>query len=414
MGSVASQRRGNPVNRVIRLGFLVLPLVGGCPLDPAAPYQSAVDARIGISTTNGDAPLHVVVSAAGSTSSRGAIVKYTWDFAEQARSEEMTAEHTFRSPGRYPVTLTVVDVAGEQDSTRVFVRVRGGDVTAVISADRLSGPAPLAVTFDGTNSTAVDDTILDYFWDFGDNEQSRLATPTHVYNFAGSYTVTLRAVSAGGVVGAAEATVTVGAGTAAGASLQFNGSQYANLPVAAEAALSAFTFEAWCNPDSDGGTLVNFGLPNVAIDVSPTNGVITVRAGAESFEAVTALEVNRWQHIAVSYSSDAGAAVYRAGEPVASLGLSGEWNVTLLSLGAGFRGKLARVRFWSVSRSDSEIAASVTADLTGFEEGLLGDWPLSEGGGQTLQNNANGGQNGTLGASDAPEAADPAWSADSP
>ena len=60
------------------------------------------------------------------------------------------------------------------------------------------------------------------------------------------------------------------------------------------------------------------------------------------------------------------------------------------------------------------ITAGVNGTLTGFEEGLLGDWPLSTGSGQTLQNNAEGGENGVRGASDTAEPADPAWSSDSP
>jgi PKD repeat protein len=400
------------VNRLSALSLMLLPLIGGCPLDPSVDPPSAVEARIVISTTSGDAPLHVVVSGGQSSSSRGAIVSYTWDFAGQAGSEEAVAEHTFHSPGRYPITLTVVDAAGEQGSARIFVRVRGGEVTAVINADRLSGPAPLVVQFDGTASSAVDDTILDYFWDFGDNEESRQSAPSHRYDFAGTYTVTLRAVSAGGVEGVAETTITVGA--AAAASLQFNGTQFASLAVASDAALSAFTFEAWCNPENDGGTLVNFGAPNVGIAVSPADGTITVRAAGESFDTAAAVGAGHWQHIAVAYSGEAGATVYLAGQPVGTLSLGGESNVTLLSLGAGFRGKMARVRFWSVARSDTEIAAGVSGTLTGFEEGLLGDWPLSEGNGQMLHNHADGGDSGTLGAGDAAEAADPAWSTDGP
>ena len=208
-------------------------------------------------------------------------------------------------------------------------------------------------------------------------------------------------------------TVAVGA-DGASASLQFNGNQYASLPVLSADPLSAFTFEAWCNPDIEGGTLVNFGVPNVAIDVSPAEGAITLRADGEPLAAAAALQAGRWQHLAVSYSSDTGAVVYLAGTPVGTLPLTGDFSVTLLSLGAGLRGKVAAVRFWSVGRSDTEIAADVFGTLSGFEEGLLGDWPLNAGTGQTLRNNAGGGENGTLGPSDAPEAADPAWSTDSP
>ena len=395
------------------VGLTAVLLIGGCPFgDPAARYQSTIDAQIGIATTSGEAPLRVLVSGAESTSARGSIVSYTWDFAGEATADTMTAEHTFTRPGRYPITLTVVDGAGEQGSARIDVRIRGGSVTAVITADRLSGPAPLGVQFDGGESSAIDDTILDYYWDFGDNRQSRLTAPFHLYLNAGTYAVELRAVSAGGVEGYAEATVTVGAG-AADSSLQFNGTQYATLPVTSAEPLSAFTFETWCNPDAAGGTLVNFGVPNVGIDISPGVG-ITVRAGSESYDVTAGVTPGQWQHVAVSYAGETGATVYLGGAPVGTLALTGEYTVTLLSLGAGFHGKLADVRFWSISRGETEIAAGVQGTLTGFEEGLLGDWPLSAGSGQTLANNAADGESGTRGTSNADEPADPAWSNDSP
>lgn len=398
---------------VCAVSLATMLLLGGCPLgDPAQRYQSTIDAQIGISATSGEAPLQVSVSGAQSTSERGSIVSYHWDFAGEASADTVTAEHTFTLPGRYPITLTVVDSAGEQASARIYVRASGGSVTAVITADRLSGPAPLGIQFDGSSSTAVDDTILDYYWDFGDNEESRLTAPFHVYYSPGTYTVELRAVSGGGVEGYAEATVTVGA-DAGGSSLQFNGTQYATLPVADDEALSAFTFEVWCNPDAMAGTLVNFGVPNVGIDVSLSNGV-TVRSGTDSYNVAAAILPGQWQHVTVGYSNDAGATVYVGGTPVGTLPMTGEFNVALLSLGAGFHGKLAEVRFWSIRRADTEIAADVQGTLTGFEEGLLGDWPLSAGSGQTLQNNADGGEVGVRGASEGAEAADPAWSSDSP
>jgi PKD repeat protein len=406
--------RAGVAARVLLLVALAFPLlITGCPFDLPDP-QSPVEALIGISITSGDAPLRVVVSAEQSSSTNGAITQYVWDFAGQARSEEMTAEHTFLSPGRYPINLTVTDESGEQASARVYVRVRGGTVTAVINASRLSGTAPLTITFDGRDSIAVDDTILDYSWDFGDGGDSRSASPIHTFISAGTYTVTLTVESAGGVTGIAEATVTVEGGGAASASLQFNGTQFATLPVATDGALSAFTFEAWCKPEASGGTLVNFGVPNVGIDVSPSIGSIAVTSGSQTSDATATLQTSRWQHVAVSYSSDAGAAVYLAGQRLATLALTGEFDVAQLSLGAGFQGKIARVRFWSVARGDAEVAAGVSGDVSGFAEGLLGDWPLDEGSGQTLRNNADGGEDGTLGTSDAKETSDPAWSADAP
>lgn len=386
-------------------------LVGGCPIGDSDDDQSGIDAQIGISATSGDPPLRVVVSGAESTSENGSIVSYSWNFGDEASADTVTAEHTFEEPGRYAVTLTVVDSAGEEASAGVYVRIRGGEVTAVITANQVSGPAPLAVQFDGSESTAVDDTILDYYWDFGDGEESRLTAPFHVFEVAGTYPIDLRVVSAGGVEGSTEATVTVG--SAADASLQFNGSQYADLPVTSGDSLSELTFETWCNPDEAGGTLVSFGTPSITIEVTPDVG-ITVESDDESYDVAASVTSGQWQHVALSYASDDGATVYLDGSPVGTVPLSGEFDVTLLSLGSGFQGKAAEVRFWSVSRDETSIADDMEETLTGYEQGLLGDWALDDGSGQTLDNNAAGGEDGTRGSSEDDETADPAWSSDSP
>jgi len=400
------------VRRIILVGLSAVVIAGGCPLDPSARFQSGVTARISVSSTTGEAPLHVVVSAAESTSERGTITGYAWDFAGQYQANGLTAEYTFTQPGRYPVTLTVTDSRGEQNSSRVFVRVSGGDVTAVITADPLSGPEPLLVHFDGTQSSATGDTILDYTWDFGDGAQSRESAPMHVYEHAGEYTVTLRVVSGGGLEASAQATITVGEGVSA--SLQFNGSQFATLPVTTADPLTALTIEAWINPEDAGGTVASFGVPNIALSVSPSAGLISVRHGSDAVDLGASVRVGQWQHIALSYTDGESATVYLDGLPVGVVALEGTVFATNVTLGAGYRGKIARVRFWSTGRSAADIAAGAAGQLTGFEEGLLGDWPLADGSGQTLGNHAAGGTAGTLGASEAPEATDPAWSSDAP
>lgn len=385
---------------------------GGCPIDSSGSNQSAIDVKIGITTTQGEAPLRITVTGAGSSSKRGAITKYSWDFAGEASSEGVTAMHTFTRPGRYPIKLTVTDVWGEQAVGQIYVRVSGGPVTAVITADKLSGAAPLIVQFSGADSSATDDVILDYHWDFGDGSASRVTSPLHTFQKAGTYAVKLKAVSAGGVEGHAETAITV-TGSAAAGCLQFNGAQYASLPVAADSSLSAFTVEIWCNPDADGGTVVTFGIPNLSIDVIPGTG-IAIRSGGSAFYVGGAILAGRWQHVALSYKSGEGFKAYLNGAAMGTAALEGNFAVTLVSLGAGYRGKLARVRFWSSARTEAEIAADVYGVLTGFEEGLLGDWPLDRGQGQVLTNKANGGQDGTRGLSTADEAADPAWSNDGP
>jgi glucose/arabinose dehydrogenase len=67
--------------------------------------------------------------------------------------------------------------------------------TAAVTADVMSGPAPLTVEFDGSASADPDpgDTLT-YSWDFGDGTaptETTTPTVTHVYSTAGSFTAAL-------------------------------------------------------------------------------------------------------------------------------------------------------------------------------------------------------------------------------
>jgi PKD repeat protein len=65
---------------------------------------------------------------------------------------------------------------------------------AVLSADTLSGTAPLTVNFSSAGSFDPDGNIVSYQWDFGDQTTSNQANPTHIFTTAGSYTVVLTVV----------------------------------------------------------------------------------------------------------------------------------------------------------------------------------------------------------------------------
>ncbi|MGB2983589.1 MAG: PKD domain-containing protein, partial [Candidatus Bipolaricaulia bacterium] len=52
---------------------------------------------------------------------------------------------------------------------------------ARIGASALSGPSPLVVTFDGSDSRDSDGNIVGHLWDFGDGESATGETATHTY-----------------------------------------------------------------------------------------------------------------------------------------------------------------------------------------------------------------------------------------
>ncbi len=72
--------------------------------------------------------------------------------------------------------------------------------TAVITPRPASGTAPFPVNFDGSSSTAgLNNSIVDYRWDFGDGNIGKGATVSHTYIRGGSYTATLTVETTEGV-----------------------------------------------------------------------------------------------------------------------------------------------------------------------------------------------------------------------
>jgi PKD repeat protein len=77
-------------------------------------------------------------------------------------------------------------------------------VMARIAADKISGPMPLTVAFDGSGSVG---TGLTYAWTFGDGATSAAQKPQHTYTAGGSYKVKLT-VSNGSASGSDSITIT--------------------------------------------------------------------------------------------------------------------------------------------------------------------------------------------------------------
>lgn len=381
-------------------------MICGCPLTGPVGTTDIVDAVIGASATRGPAPLTVTFSGGSSTSRGGAVTAFRWEFGGGATADGADATFTFNTPGRYPVTLRVTDAAGNVGVEILDIRVQGQNPTAVIAADRDRGERPLLVRFDGTASSAPDDMILDYFWDFADGQTSRLPAPQHVFSFRGQFIVTLRVVTAGGAEGSVTKVITVTDGTA---SLQFDGAQLATLPVEPAQTLAEFTLEAWCLPAVRGGTLADIGNRALLLEVLPETNVIRLQRGNDAFEVVAAGLAGDWIHVGLSYDAG-GATVILNGTALETVAFAGDVAIPSIRIGTDFEGRIADVRLWSVARTAAEINAQATIRLSGSERNLLAYWPIDEGSGEILQNRAPAGADGFLGTSDAIEPVDPAWS----
>jgi PKD repeat protein len=90
--------------------------------------------------------------------------------------------------GTYPI-LTASYIEGSVNQAPI----------AVLSADEVSGNAPLTVNFSSVGSYDPDGNLVSYLWDFGDQSSSTETNPSHIYNNAGSYNVTLKVFDNGGL-----------------------------------------------------------------------------------------------------------------------------------------------------------------------------------------------------------------------
>ncbi|PKA99444.1 VCBS repeat protein [Flavobacteriaceae bacterium MAR_2009_75] len=97
--------------------------------------------------------------------------------------------------GEYIFRLTVTDDENKTASDEVTVTVNPEMVVTEVpiakaTADIVSGPAPLEVQFNGTESMSSEG-VLSYLWDFGNEDNSSETNPTYLFNTVGTYQVSL-------------------------------------------------------------------------------------------------------------------------------------------------------------------------------------------------------------------------------
>ncbi len=134
------------------------------------------------------------------------IVSYEWQFGTGRSATGMIVSKSYDTAGKYNVTLTVTDDAGNKNtvSEEVEVQASGGSGgTAEFSALPNPSTAGATVTFDASASSPPSgETITNYLWTYGDTATLfSFTTPTgasHVYGVANTYTVTLTVTFSGG------------------------------------------------------------------------------------------------------------------------------------------------------------------------------------------------------------------------
>lgn len=223
---------------------------------PVAVFTTTPDTAIGAG------PLPVIFDASGSHDPDGAITGYQWDFGDGATGTGSTVSHTFMS-GTYTVTLSVEDDEGHTSSVTGQVLVDNTPPLAqfTVSVDPATGPAPLTVQFDASESSDADGSIVSYAWEFGTSGTGSGVSPEHTFLRSGNQTVTL--------------TVTDNEGATATADLLVIVSNASPVAAASVTAVDGYevSFSAAGSYDPDGGPLT------YSWDVADGSSIIT----AETF-----------------------------------------------------------------------------------------------------------------------------------
>ncbi|MFE7845374.1 PKD domain-containing protein [Microbacterium sp. NPDC057407] len=173
-------------------------------LGAPAPHEAPV-AVIGANTTG----LTTAFDGTGSTASGGATVTgYAWDFGDGATSTEAKPTHTYAA-GTYTAKLVVTDSTGATSAAKTV------SITAAHAAPVASFTASatgLALSVNGSGSTASDGATLSHSWNWGDSTAAGTgATASHTYAAPGTYTVTLTVTDSLGSSATTSQSVTVSA-----------------------------------------------------------------------------------------------------------------------------------------------------------------------------------------------------------
>ncbi len=137
-----------------------------------------------------------VVNFLDLSSSQAGITSWHWDFGTGDTSIAQFPTYVFSQNGQYHVTLRVTDRFGCEDQLikRQFINLK--PPIADFNLNQARGCQGLPVSFSDQSSS--DTTILAWFWDFGDNATSTQRNPSHIYQTAGTYTVSLTITDAKG------------------------------------------------------------------------------------------------------------------------------------------------------------------------------------------------------------------------
>jgi PKD repeat protein len=255
------------------------------------PPQPGLQVFADAAPRQGEAPLFVQFKS--SVTGGQPPYKYEWDLGDGSPMSTIeNPSHTYVNPGVYYAYLHASDSSnldGYSPKIEIIVDKPTNPLIVTSSASPTSGPAPLAVAFDGAASGGS--PPYSYLWDFGDGAQDSFPKTSHVYSSPGIYTAVLASWDQAGRKGAAAPIqidvtsqpllVVIGASPTSGQqplTVQFSSSVSGGVP--------PYTY-SWDFGDSTGGT----GNQPVHTYFNPGTFYATLTVGDQSGQAVTSAPI---------------------------------------------------------------------------------------------------------------------------
>ena len=124
----------------------------------------------------------------------GDVLTYSWEFGDGTRGQGRSIEHTYSSPGIYPVSLTIDDghgLSNSMSSAKMAAYVNAPP-RAVIEVNSQTVCAGELVLFDAGKSEDPEKGLLRYIWDLGEGEPQEGINPVRSYKTGGDYRIRLK------------------------------------------------------------------------------------------------------------------------------------------------------------------------------------------------------------------------------
>lgn len=161
--------------------------------------ESAATIEFGAAPISGSAPLTVNFDASGSRVPEAEkIISYEWKFTTEGLTSEPITQtfifnnaqtaYTFDRVGEHSAELTLHTDAGTKYMAELKIVATHSAVLANFTASRLRGPAPLAISFDGSLSSGE---IAYGKWIFNDGQTATGQKVNHIFEKPGTYEVQL-------------------------------------------------------------------------------------------------------------------------------------------------------------------------------------------------------------------------------